>query len=441
MSAEIELLQSLIHNSCVNDGTVESGHEHRSVATLQDFFGETGEIVQPAPGRQSVVYRIRGTDPEAPSLALVPHLDVVPADAMQWTVDPFAGEISDGWLYGRGAVDMLNVTAAMAMAIRPYITGEKHPAGDLVFAAVADEESGGSYGARHLVDNNWDLVGADFLLTEVAYPPVGGSSDSGIPVSVGEKGPFWSILKTSGTPGHGSAPYRSDNALQKMVAALHGLFETESPITITPGWVEFVDSLDLEHGLRLDLKDPDKVDDAIDRLASSDPLFGRYAHAATHLTVSPNRALGGAKANVIASKARSEVDIRALPGTTRTDVDVFLRKAMGSASDHVEIEPVMDFEASISARPTILWEVIADSVESLEGHRNLIPTMLTVATDARFWREKGTVAYGVGLFDDRMSFSEMLALFHGNDERVSVESVERTTLLYTEILDRFGRNA
>ncbi len=99
----------------------------------------------------------------------------------------------------------------------------------------------------------------------------------------------------------------------------------------------------------------------------------------------------------------------------------------------------MDLEANFSKRPSPLWEVIADSVEEIEGHRRLVPAMMTVTTDARFWRAKGTVAYGVGLYDDRMDFSEMLALFHGNDERVSLASVEKTSRLYETILARFGR--
>ncbi len=438
MSESVELLRELIRNQCVNDGTVESGHEFRSVSTLAEFFGSSGEVFEPAPGRQSVVYRIPGSDAAAPSLALVPHLDVVPADPSGWSVDPFEGIIQDGWVYGRGAVDMLNVTAAMATAVRPYISGAKVPKGDLIFAAVADEESGGVYGAIPLVDDHWDLVGVDYLLTEVAYPPLAGASSPGVPVSVGEKGPFWSVLRASGTPGHGSSPYGADNALAKIVDGLHGIFGAEFPAAITREWTDFVDSIGLPEDVARDLMDIDSLDAAIDRLAVSDPLFARYAHAATHLTVSPNRALAGTKTNTIADHARADVDIRALPGTSRRDVDLHLRKAMGMGSDHIDIEPILDFESNISVRPSVLWDVIADSVEVLEGHRNLIPTMMTVTTDARFWRAKGTVAYGVGLFDDRMGFSEMLALFHGHDERVSANSVDKTAVLYSEILERFG---
>ena len=437
MSTEaVELLRALIRNECVNDGTPDSGNEHRSVVTLRDFFGVEGEIFEPVPGRQTLFYRVEGTDPSAPSLGLSPHTDVVPVERAGWSQDPFAAEIVDGFIYGRGAVDMLNVTAAMAVAARPYITGEVKPRGDLLFVALADEEAGGKLGARPFTEQRWDVAQVDYMLTEVAYPPVAHASETVIPVATGEKGAFWSLLRASGTPGHGSAPYGADNALRKIVEAVHGVFETPMPAVITHEWREFVDSLDLGEGLKEALVDPDRVDDAIDDIAVEDPLFARYAHAVTHLTISPNLLNAGVKANVIASQADASVDIRALPGTDRGDVDSFLYKAMGNARDDIEIESVQDFESTISPIGNPFWEAIADSVESIEGHRRLLPMMMNVATDARFWRRHGTVAYGVGLYDDRMDFSEMLALFHGHDERVSVESVGRTTRLYEEIFAR-----
>lgn len=408
------------------------------MATLREYLGAPGEIFEPVPGRQSLVYRIEGSDPTAPSLAMAPHLDVVPVDPSGWSVDPFAAEIVDGLVYGRGAVDMLNVTAAMTAAIRPYLTGEKTPRGDLVFAALADEEAGGSLGALQLVEKRWDLVGADFLLTEVAYPGITMGGHRSIPVTIGEKGAYWSILETRGTPGHGSAPYGTDNALHKMISALAGLIETASPAAVTTEWVSFVENLGLDEVSASRLTDLDQLDDEIDRIAAGDPAMARYIHAATHLTISANLLDAGSKTNVVADKARAGIDIRGLPGMDREFVDSHLRKAMGSAADQVDILPIMDSDATISAIGNALWEAIAGSVEALEGHRNLAPTVTTVATDARFWRAKGTICYGVGLFDDRMSFSEMLALFHGNDERMSVESVERTTALYQKVLERFN---
>ena len=439
MSSEvIDLLRQLIRNQCVNDGTASSGHEHRSVETLRDYFGVDGEVFEPAPGRQSLIYRIEGNDPEAPSLALVPHIDVVPVDPDGWTQEPFGADIVDGFVYGRGAVDMLNVTSAMAVAAKPFITGDEEPAGDLVFIAAADEEAGGVYGAAALVEQRWNLVHADYLLTEVAYPALSYAAEPLVPVSVGEKGAFWSQLSANGTPGHGSAPYGADNALAKMVSALHGIFDAQMPVDISNEWRTFVAALALEDDLKDALTDPDRVDDAIEDLAATDPLFARYVHAITHMTVSPNLARAGTKSNVIADSAKADVDIRVLPGMDRAFVDSHLYKAMGSARDEIDITPFMDVESTISPTGNRLWEAIEDSVEELDGHRNLLPTLMNVGTDARFWRPKGTVAYGVGLFDDRMTFSEMLALFHGHDERVSVESVERILTLYQRVLARFN---
>ncbi len=136
----VELLQELIRNRCVNDGTPESGQEVRSVATIADLLGERGVVVEPLPGRQSVIYRVPGTNPESPALLLLPHLDVVPANPAGWEVDPFAAEITDGFVWGRGAIDMLNVTAAMLVVFGEFWRGARAPLpGDLILAAVADE--------------------------------------------------------------------------------------------------------------------------------------------------------------------------------------------------------------------------------------------------------------------------------------------------------------
>ncbi|MFW2380157.1 MAG: M20/M25/M40 family metallo-hydrolase [Acidimicrobiales bacterium] len=436
-SEVVELLRTMIRNECVNTGLPESGQEHRSVATLQDFFGVEGQVFEPAPGRQSLVFRIVGSDPDAPSLAMVPHLDVVPAEPDRWTQDPFGADIVDGFIYGRGAVDMLNIVAASAHAVRPYIRGELQPRGDLVFAAVADEEAGGMKGSYRLTRDHWDLVGADFMLTEVAYPRVGKSQ--AIPVSIGEKGSFFARLKTTGVPAHGSSPYGTDNALEKLVHALHNLLAVPPPGEIGPHWIAFVDGIGLSPQLTDALKDPEGLEAAIETIAETDPVFASYVHASTHLTIAANQARGGSKANIIADRAKAELDIRALPGETRESVDDYLRQTMGPAGHAVEIESRANNPASISTTDTRMWEAIAESVYDLEGHRNLIPALMPVATDGRFWRKRGTAVYGVGLYDDQTSFSDLLSRFHGHDERVSIESVERTAALYERILHHLGQ--
>lgn len=437
-SAVVPLLQELIRNRCVNDGTRESGHEYRSVGTLANFFGEPGTVVEPSPGRQSVVYRVPGADPDAPTLLLLPHLDVVPVNLSGWSVDPFAAEISDGFVWGRGAVDMLNVTAAMAVVFKRYLTGELRLPGDLILAAVADEEAAGGLGARYLVDERYDLVESGYVLTEVAYPAIATPSGPLHPVVAGEKGPFWSKLRSTGTPGHGSGPYQADNALEPMVSALAGLFATPSPVAITDQWRRFVAALELPGDLGERLTDPDQVDDAVDEVAISDPRLARYFHAATHLTVSPNTLRAGMKANMIPDEAEAEIDLRALPGMNRDFVDSHLRKAMGRDGDEIEIVPLSDFEATMSGASDPLWQAIEESLWEETSVRRAVPILMPGATDARFFRARGASAYGVGLFDERVGFSEFLSLFHGHNERVSVRSVERTTDLIGRVVAHFG---
>jgi acetylornithine deacetylase/succinyl-diaminopimelate desuccinylase-like protein len=278
-------------------------------------------------------------------------------------------------------------------------------------------------------------------LTEVAYPSLTVGGQRAVPVSIGEKGAYWSTLKTSGAPGHGSAPYGTDNALHKLITALAGVIDAPQPAEISEEWAHFVEHLGLDPESVRRLTDVDELDAEIDRIAAEDPALARYIHAATHLTISTNVLDAGTKTNMVADRATAQIDIRGLPGMSRDTVDAHLRKAMGAGADQVEILPVMDGDATVSPVGNALWEAIGDAVEQLDGHRNLAPTLMTVATDARFWRARGTVAYGVGLFDERMGFSEMLSLFHGHDERVSIGSVDRTTTLYEMVLERFFAGA
>ena len=156
-----ELLQALIRNRCVNDGTAESGHEVRNADVLRQFLGSTGLDMQqyePTPGRASLVARIEGTDPTAPKLCLMGHTDVVPVNESGWTHDPFGGELIDGEVWGRGAVDMLNLTASMAVAFKHLARSGWRPKGTLLYFGVGDEEAGGVWGAKWMVDHNWDAL-------------------------------------------------------------------------------------------------------------------------------------------------------------------------------------------------------------------------------------------------------------------------------------------
>lgn len=432
-----ELLQGLIRNQCVNDGTPGSGGEERSVATLRDYFGRQGREFEPKPGRTSVIYDLPPIDPTAPKLLLMGHLDVVPVNESGWSRDPFGGEVVDGFVWGRGAVDMLNQTAAMAAVFKRYLDEtEQPPAGGLAFLAVADEEAGGRWGAHFLTERHWNSVACDYLLTEIAYPSLRTRSGRAYPVSVGEKGPFWRRVKATGTPGHASQPYGTDNALVPVARALSKLADAQSPVTISPEWRLFVEGLDLPESEAEALVDPDQIDDAIDALFGDRPGFARYVHACTHLTVAPTVIRSGTKTNTIPDTALAEVDVRALPGQDAHTVDEHLRKAAGPDFERLETEPIADFPATATAPAGPLWTAVAGAIKDLTGSGRALPTLMPATTDARFFRARGTLAYGVGLFDDQVGFDEFLGMFHGNDERVSINSLGLTAAVLAQIIRR-----
>ena len=187
----VELLQQLIRNACVNDGTASSGQEVRSADVLTTYLEGAGLDVQtyePTPGRRSIVARIEGSDPEAPSLCLMGHTDVVPVSPAGWSRDPFGGELVDGEVWGRGAVDMLNLTASMAVATKHLARQGWRPKGTLIYLGVADEEAGGEHGAEWLVNHHWDDIACDDVVTESGGWGTDGDTGRQIVLTVGEKG-------------------------------------------------------------------------------------------------------------------------------------------------------------------------------------------------------------------------------------------------------------
>lgn len=428
MTETVALLQALIQNECVNDGTPDSGFEFRSVDTLEEFFGVAGTTYEPHPGRKSVLYRVAGHRVGAPRLMMMGHLDVVPVSPTGWTRPPFGGVIDDGFVWGRGAVDMLNVTASMAVVMRKLMAGElPAPAGDVLFLAVADEEAGGIYGAEWIVENHWDDVACEYLLTEIAYPAIDTADGPAAVINVGEKGPHWQTAHAIGVPGHASQPYATDNALVPLARAVAALAGAPTPVVVSSEWAVFVDALDLSTDMKQALCDPERIDEAVEELAEVDKRFARYVHACTHMTVTPTILHSGTKSNVIPDAAEAAFDIRLLPGQDQDTVHDHLAKVLGEDYERIRFVPQRAQAATSSERDTLLWQALVDAYEVLTGSSHVVPALTPAATDARFFRERGTVAYGAGWFDDSMSFTEFLTMFHGHDERVSVTSVEQTT--------------
>jgi acetylornithine deacetylase/succinyl-diaminopimelate desuccinylase-like protein len=432
----VELLQTLIRNECVNDGTPGSGSEVRNADVLQTLIEGAGvevERFEPTPGRVSIVGRIEGSDPGAPSLCLMGHTDVVPVHADGWHNDPFGGELIDGEVWGRGAVDMLNLTASMAVVFRHLADTGFRPRGDLIYFGVADEEAGSANGARWMAENEPDAIRADYVLTENGGLHSGPAEAPYVGVNVAEKGVAWRRLTVRGTPGHGSMPFRSDNALVKAAGVVQRLADYRPAPRFHELWPTRVETLGLPDELAAILLDPARLDDALAALPSQ-PVAA-HLYSCTHTTFSPNLLDGGVmKANVIPDHVTIEVDVRTLPGEGPAEVDAHLREAIGDLADHVEVEILMNDPASISRVDTPLWDALERAVARPFPTARLSPQFIVGFTDARVYREMGAVAYGAGLFSPSLDAGEFGSRFHGHNERIDVESLALTTRLWHDVV-------
>ncbi len=429
-----ELLQAMIRNACVNDGTVESGQEIRNAELLVDYFDGCGldlELFEAAPGRTSLVGRIAGRDPDAPSLCLNGHTDVVPVNAEGWSHDPFGGEIIDGEIWGRGAVDMLNLTASMAVSVRALAAKGFAPRGDLVFFAVADEESGSEYGARWMAEHHRDLITTDYVLTENGGLHAGGDDGRTVSVTIGEKGVAWRRITVRGVPGHGSTPYKRSNALMLAAAVITRIGEYRPAPQVHELWPGIVGSLGLDEQATAQLLDPGSIDEFLDQLPEAG---ARFLHACSHTTFSPNTAISQQKTNVIPDRVVLDIDIRTLPGEGPEEVEAHLRAALGDLYDRVDIEPLMNDRSSSSPVNTPLWTSLQKAIARPFPDAALLPRLSVGFTDARVHRDLGAIAYGAGLLSPDLSPGEFGSRFHGNDERIDIESLELTTQLWTDVV-------
>jgi acetylornithine deacetylase/succinyl-diaminopimelate desuccinylase-like protein len=431
----VELMQVMIRNACVNDGRAESGQEVRSSDTLQAYLEGSGldlEVYEPTPGRRSLITRITGSDPAAPTLCLMGHTDVVPVSPDGWSRDPFGGELVGGELWGRGALDMLNLTASMAVATKQLARQGWKPRGTLIYFAVADEEAGGRHGAGWMVANERDAVDCDWVITESGGVSVHGPRGHRVTVTVGEKGTAWRRLRVRGTPGHGSTPYRSDNALVTAAEVVRRLATYRPATHVNEIWNAYVSSLDLPSELIGALSDASTVDDALERLP--DARTAKFAHACTHMTLSPNVVHGGVKTNVIPDEVVIEVDIRTLPGQTADDVARTLDDALGPAlAARVTIEQMSNRVSSVSPIGTPVYDAMEKVAKRFYPEATLMPRITAGGTDATFFREVGIPSYGFGLYSARVTFEEFSSRFHGNDERIDVESLRLTTQAWLEL--------
>ena len=427
-----ELLQNLIRNRCVNQGTPESGEEVRNVDLLSTYLEGAGLDLQrfePLPGRTSLVSRIEGSDPRAPSLCLMGHIDVVPVNPDNWEHDPFGGELIDGVVWGRGAVDMLNTTSSMAVAFKHLAQNGFKPRGDLIFFAAADEEALGAHGAQWMTENEPDAVRADYCITEfggMRFPVETGGGPK-LPVMVGEKGTYWCTIRVHGTPGHASMPLRTDNAVVTAAEVVRRLAEYQPKTEIHDVWKAFVDRMEFPDEMKKALLDPE----AFQKLTQELPVgLARMLTACTHTTFAPTVVHGGVKTNVIPDTVDLQVDIRTLPGYSGDDVRAQLKEALGDLFEKVTIIADSNSPSNASKMDTPLWDTLRKVTRALVPQSDTVPFLIVGATDARFMRNIGSVAYGYGLLSQRIPFNEFAQMFHGDNERVDQESLKLSTELW-----------
>lgn len=437
--AAVSLLQRLIRNACVNDG--KSCDESRSVRTLTEFFSSAGlspEVLAKAPGRENLILRIPGTDPNAPSLAFMGHTDVVPAMSEEWRRDPFAAEIVDGEIWGRGAVDMLNMTAAQAAGFAAAAAEGRYP-GDLLYLALADEEASGIYGAAWLTGEHWDKVRCDYMVSEIGGFFLDGYRGKSAAIGVGEKGVAWLRITTSGRPGHGSMPYGSRNAADELLLAAAAVKRMQPELAISSLYRDMAAACAADPGEARRLSSPDEREQALAELFSRNPGTARFLDAASRVTVSLGRISAGEKINMIPEKAALELDLRIPPGVNFDSCLDALRRELKRSVPEAELEILEYFPATLSPAESPLVAASAELLRRQIPEAELQPILISGASDGRFWRKRGTAVYGFSLFDEEMSMDRFSTMIHGRDERISVGSMERSFDYFCRLPKAFFR--
>lgn len=426
----LALLQDLIRNGCVNYFSADSGQEDRNADTLEAFFAGTDvsvERYEPHPGRVSISFTVEGTDPDAEPLTLLGHTDVVPIDEDKWTTDPFGGEIIDRRVYGRGATDMLYITAAMAACVRDVARGER-PRGTLTFVGCADEEARGGLGAKWLAEHG-KFSWKNCLSEEGgSHIPAADGSDA-LAVVVGEKGAGQRRLTVHGDAGHGSAPHGRDLAVAKIAEVARRVAAIEPEVRADEIWEGYVRAWKFDPATEAALMRGEGYE-AFGQLES-------YSHAMSHLTISPTVLRAGNGINVLPSGAWLELDIRPLPGQTQEEIDSLLRSALGELADEVEITHLITEDGTISPTSGPLFDAICQTFDEFFPGVPVVPTIAAGGSDLRFARRKEGVGYGFALHAREETLGSVLGQLHSHDESVSVEDVDLTARAYRSLIRRF----
>jgi len=379
-------------------------------------------IFESEPGRASVVARVPGADTTRPPLLIHGHLDVVPADAAEWTVHPFSGEVRDGCVWGRGAIDMKDMNAMTLAVLRNWARRDHRPPRDIVLAFVADEESGGAYGAHWLVDNHPEL----FADCSEAISEVGGYSYSIgndlrlYPIETAEKGINWLRLRATGTPSHGSMLH-ADNAVTLLAAAVSRIGAHEFPIVVTDTVRRFLEELADLTGLPID---PDDPEPSLRMLGSAARVIG----STIRNTANPTMLSAGYKANVIPGTAEATIDARFLPGHEE-EMLATLDELIGEGIDRETL--VRDIAVETSFDGAVV-DAMAEALRSEDPGARPVPYLMSGGTDAKSFSTLGIRCFGFAPLRLPPDL-DFVTMWHGIDERVPIDGLR----FGVRVLDRF----
>ena len=381
------------------------------VGAYLEGLGLTPEYYEPIPRRTNVVARVAGRNRDKPALILHGHLDVVPAIADDWSVDPFAGEIRDGMLWGRGAVDMKNMDAMIITALQDILGAGKQPARDLVVAFFSDEENGGVFGSHYLVDNRPDLfAGATEAISEVGGYSVTMGGQRAYLLQTGEKALVWIKLVARGTAAHGSRVIHN-NAITKLATAVAALGRTDWPVHLTDTTEQLLAEL-----AKIMKVDPQSV--GPDELVLSTGTAAGFIQATLRTTTNPTLLKAGYKHNVIPDTAEALIDIRTLPGE-EDDVLAEVRRIIGDDIEIVVMHQDIGLETPFSGP---LVDAMVGTLTARDPEATVLPYLLSGGTDNKALSKLGITGYGFAPLQLPADL-DFPGMFHGVDERVPLDAL------------------
>ncbi|MBO3800635.1 MAG: M20/M25/M40 family metallo-hydrolase [Candidatus Brockarchaeota archaeon] len=422
----VKLLSSLIQIDTSNP----PGNESELASFLKEWLWERGiksEILEYEKGRGNLVSRIKGS--KGPSLLLLSHSDVVPATPSRWKIPPFSGAIRDGYVWGRGAMDMKSMIAVEAMIFSEMVDKELN--GDLVFAVTADEEKGGS-GIRFLLERNREKIIADYVINEGGGEGILTKKGWLFDIQTAERGVFWYRIVTRGSPAHGSIPGLGVNAIEKMRLLLDRISMFKGDVEkVEPSW-RYVESLLEMMSLTEEGYDVEKM---LEKLTEIDKGLGEAVKAMLKITMTPTVIRGGVKENVVPYECELTVDCRVPPGYSKNDVNRIIDKLFQGLE--YEISFIQESEPTVSPVDTPLYEVVEKALLKHVPEARLEPCTKTGGTDSRYFRKKGIIAYGFQPLKVEGSYYDWFRMVHGDNERISIENLVFSYNVLKEVVESF----